>query len=92
MFDDDYVGCSLKRKLKCWESAYLKNFDPGLTIDLDTGLPFDKRSDEAHGELDPRGIGKGRTFKVETPSGTTFEITSHEVSKRKALGDSLYPR
>ncbi|MBE3049828.1 hypothetical protein IMZ48_46490 [Candidatus Bathyarchaeota archaeon] len=86
VFDGDFVGCLLKRKLKCWDSAYLANFDPGLLIDLDTGLPFEKRSVEAHGELEPRGIGKGREFTVQTPSGTSFVITSHKVSKSWSAG------
>lgn len=74
--EGDYFGCSDNRTatLTCYSSTDMAQFDPDWNGDPEDGLPVaDKRSFD----LDPRGTGGRREFRVRTPSGYTFIIRSH---------------
>lgn len=83
----NYLECKAVGKLTCLSGNQLKLFLPEILIDPDTGTIYQKKRDLESGgangtsttphELDRRGTGEKRKYKVKTPSGREFVIESH---------------
>ncbi|KAM7210667.1 Mutanase [Rhypophila decipiens] len=83
----NYLQCKAATQLTCLNGKQLQLFVPELLIDPDTGTIYHKKRDLESGsadgtnttwhELDRRGTGEQRTYKVKTPSGREFIIRSH---------------